>query len=751
MQKERMKTEDPRPTWPKPIAAPRLRLVVLLASASLALPSLAQSATPPAVGKKAPVELAAAVPLPPQKPGRKPAATSIAELIGAAADDAGAPVAEDADVPNLQDQPVTAAKPAAPPLGKPGGLAPVGFRLALKLLDAGDAAAASIAAYALPDRIDIKIIDWLVATGGLSGVSSARIADAMKKLPDWPGQQLMRLRFEQALSHEIKSPVEIVKAFGGQTPVSGDGTLLLARAYLAIGRKDDAAALIRAYWRDGKIPQDVETSIAKEFAGLLTPADHKARMDRLLYAEQSEPALRTAAFLGKDQRALATAVISVIKRSKSDKAFAAVPAALQKDPVYVYSRIQKLRRADKFEEAAALMLAAPRDPKVLVDPDAWWIERRMISRALIDKGDAKIAYKLVAGHAAESATLRAEAEFHCGWYALEFLHDPTTAKQHFATIETISSLPLTQSRAEYWLGRAAVAAGDTDAASVHFRKAGAYPTTFYGQLALARLGSRRLSLSAPPEADAAAKARFDSRELVQVIQRLTDANHDDRVDIFYRALAEQLSDPAEIALLAAMAERSGEHQIALQVGKVAAMRGLPVQTLAFPTSAIPTNAKTAPIELPVVYAVARQESSFNIGAVSAAGARGLLQLMPATAKKAASVAGLPFSEPRLTQDAAYNATLGAEHLGELFDGFGGSYVMTFASYNAGRSRILEWVKAHGDPRDPKVDVVDWIELIPFTETRNYVQRLMENLQVYRARLGSPALTIEADLRRGRVN
>ena len=174
----------------------------------------------------------------------------------------------------------------------------------------------------------------------------------------------------------------------------------------------------------------------------------------------------------------------------------------------------------------------------------------------------------------------------------------------------------------------------------------------------------------------------------------------------------------------------------VQVGKVAAMRGLPVQTLAFPTSAIPQNARTAPVELPVVYAVARQESSFNVAAVSSAGARGLLQLMPATAKKAASVAGLPFSEPRLTQDAAYNATLGAEHLGELFDGFGGSYVMTFASYNAGRSRILDWVKAHGDPRDPKVDVVDWIELIPFTETRIYVQRVMQNLQDYRDRLNT---------------
>jgi len=734
----------------RPIAIAGFRLIAASAAIGLVLPTLAEAAKLPASEGNGSIEIAGIVPQPPGRPGPKPPPTSIGQLISAAEDDSGgAPAAEDSDTP-LTSSPATVA-PITSILEKPGDLAPVGLKLALKLLEKGDPTAASLAAYALPDRTDIKIIEWLVATSGLPGVSAARIADAMKKLAGWPGQQLLRLRFEQELAHENKSPADVVSALAGLTPVSGEGTLVLARAYLALGRKEEAAQLIRPYWREGKIPQDAETAIAKEFEGLLTLSDHKARMDRLLYTEQSEPALRTAAFLGKDERALATAVISVIKRSRSDKAMAAVPASLQKDPVYLFARIQKLRRADKFQEAANLMLAAPRDPKVLVDPDAWWIERRLISRALLDKGDAKTAYRLVAGHAAESPTMRAEAEFHCGWYALEFLHDPATAKQHFAAIETISNMPLTQSRAEYWLGRAAAAASQSEEAASHFRKAGSYPTTFYGQLALARLGSRRLTLSAPPEADAAVRARFNSRELVQVIERLTGTRFEDRLDIFYRVLAEELTDPAEIALLAGLAERAGNHQVALQVGKVAATRGLPVQTLAFPTAAIPRNAKTAPVELPVVYAVARQESAFNVGAVSAAGARGLLQLMPATAKKAASAAGLPFSEPRLTQDAAYNATLGATQLNELFDGFGGSYVMTFASYNAGRSRVVEWVKAHGDPRDPKVDVVDWIERIPFTETRNYVQRLMENLQVYRARLGSPALTIEADLKHGRAN
>jgi soluble lytic murein transglycosylase len=191
-----------------------------------------------------------------------------------------------------------------------------------------------------------------------------------------------------------------------------------------------------------------------------------------------------------------------------------------------------------------------------------------------------------------------------------------------------------------------------------------------------------------------------------------------------------------------------DHNLALQLGKTAASRGIPVDTLAFPTSAIPKSAKTGSVDRAVVYAIARQESAFHPGAVSKAGARGLLQLMPATAKQMAKSAGVSYSQAKLTTDPAYNATLGAEFLGHLIDRYNGSYVMTFAAYNAGPSRVTEWVGIYGDPRDPKVDVVNWIESIPFTETRNYVQRIMENVQVYRARLGSPGLTIEKDLKRG---
>ncbi len=734
----------------------RLRSAAARTLTALALVLVAASPEALAAGKKGAPAVQVPVPTPRPQPtsdrAADPAATTgdpIGALIAQTPDESRA--AEDSDAPQAGDS-VSADAPPPPVLAPavPAALNSAGLKLALKLLDNDDPAAAMVAAYALPDPIDIKIVDWLVATSGSDKVPSARIQAIRQKLTDWPGQTLMRLRYEQAVAQEKLPPATVIKALGASTPISDSATISLAEAYVASGRQKDAATLIRSFWRSQNFSRSDEKTILSEFGDMLTAADHKARMDRLLYNGQSDDALRVANLLGKNELALAKAVAAAIKHNKNAyRQLTALPMAVRNDPLALYSRVQALRRADKIDQAADLLLSAPHSPSKLVDPNSWWIERRLISRALIDEHKAKLAYRIAAGHSGESTTYRAEAEFHAGWYALEFLHDPKTAARHFAEIAAISTMPLSLSRAEYWMGRAATAAGDKAAATAHFKRAGAYPTTFYGQLALARLGNTRLQLSSPPSPDAAVRARFANRELVRVIQHLTAAGRTNYVGLFYRHLADTLTDPAEIALLAAMADKDGEYQIALQIGKAAAVRGMPVDSLAFPTSAIPASAKMPRVEKSVVYAVARQESAFNPAAISRAGARGLLQLMPTTALHVAKSLGLGYSKARLTSDPAYNATLGAAHLGDLVDNFGGSYVMTFAAYNAGASRVAQWVKQHGDPRDPKVDVVDWIELIPFTETRNYVQRIMENLQVYRARLGEPALVIEADLRRGK--
>jgi soluble lytic murein transglycosylase len=661
-----------------------------------------------------------------------------------------APLMAPAGPPPVQIQTASAIEPPAPPAVvsiQRSIISEGAFKLAVRLFDTDNPNDALAAADALPDPVDAKIIKWLVAVYKSNNIPSSKLDEISRDLADWPGQTILRTRFEQAVEREKPGAEAVIRAFGGREPVSFDGTLLLARSYIATGQKAAAAAILRPQWRTEPLDDAFEAAIRKEFSGVLSKADHKARMDRMLYEEQSTRALRAAAALDANQQALAKAVIAVIKRDpKAGAALDGVPKALRKDPLYLYSRIQQLRRAEKIEAAAELMLSAPREADVLVDPDAWWVERRVLTRELMEKRDYRNAYRVAAAHAAESSSLRAEAEFHAGWLALEFLNDPNLAARHFAVIQTISKMPLSQSRAEYWLGRAAEAAGNRGEATRQYQLAAAYPTTFYGQLSLARLGAKSLPISAPPKPDAAAKKRFASLELVQVMQRLTEIKHDDRNTIFLRHLAETLTDPTQLALLTSMAK--DDHNLALQLGKTAASRGIPVDTLAFPTSAIPKSAKTGSVDRAVVYAIARQESAFHPGAVSKAGARGLLQLMPATAKQMAKSAGVSYSQAKLTTDPAYNATLGAEFLGHLIDRYNGSYVMTFAAYNAGPSRVTEWVGIYGDPRDPKVDVVNWIESIPFTETRNYVQRIMENVQVYRARLGSPGLTIEKDLKRG---
>lgn len=707
-----------------------------------------------AAGKDSPrTILASAVPMPrpsPLRAGRAATVQVSPDAIGALITGAGANEAtasEDSDAPQVQES--LAAPDVPPPTPRNVPLNVTGLKLALELLDKNDAAGASLAAYSLPNRVDIKIIEWMIATGSYSGVTAETMAGLAAKLPDWPSQSLMRLRYEQALARERPAPAVVIRALGGSKPASDDATLLLARAYLAVGRKDDAASLIRGFWRDSNFSEGIEKAILTDFSGLLRSTDHKWRMDRLIYAEREAEALRASKQLSKEQQALAKAIIAVVKqKSKAAQGLESVPASLRKDHLYTYARIQVLRRAGKIKEAGNILASASRDPKIIVSPDAWWVERRMISRLLIEAGDPRLAYALAANHSTETPTMRAEAEFHAGWYALEYLRDPTTASKHFTAITSFSTTPLSLSRAEYWLGRAAAAAGRRELATAHFQRAAAHPTSFYGQLAAARLGSARLAIPQPPAATVAILQRFTARELVEAIRHLSAAGYHERAAVIYRHLAETLTEPAEIAILAGMAEKDGKHPVALQVGRLAAARGLPVHALAFPTAAIPSSAKTPMVERPVVYAIARQESAFNPAAVSSAGARGLLQLMPATAKETAKIAGLPYDKGRLTSDPAYNATLGATYLGNLIDSFSGSYVMSFAAYNAGASRVAEWVKRYGDPRDPRVDVVNWIEMIPFTETRNYVQRIMENLQVYRARLGSPVLTIESDLRRG---
>ncbi|MFT4181010.1 MAG: lytic transglycosylase domain-containing protein [Rhizobium sp.] len=594
--------------------------------------------------------------------------------------------------------------------------------------------------------LDRHILTWAIATSGQPGVPSGEIAAAARELVGWPGLAGLRANSERALYTENPPADQVLAAFGNTQPETPEGAVVLSRALVSRGASAQAAKLIRRIWRDEALDKSFEDKILAEFAGLLSPADHKARMDYLLYRDRTAQAKRFGD-LGKAQ-SLYKAWAAVNNRSANAGALlAGIDAQWRKDPAYLFMRVENLRRQDKYDDAASLLTQIPRDRASLVNAGAWWNEQRIVSRGLVDQGNFKAAYRVVDASAAESPQDIGEAEFHAGWYALRGLQDGAAAATHFRKILQVSNGPISLSRAWYWLGRSAEAGGPGKAADF-YAKAASYPSTFYGQLAAEKLGRRMLNVTypAPTTED---RQRFQTLEAVQAITRLEAAGHGWRADALYRALAKQLQSPGEIALLTARAERSGNHQLSLQVGKIAYGRGIDVAALAFPIGVIPDNANISGSGKALAYAIARQESAFNPAAVSSANARGLLQLLPKTAKAVAGRHGMTYSDAKLTQDAGYNATLGAHYLGEQIDAFGGSYILTFVAYNAGPNKVPEWISRYGDPRGKSIDeVVDWIERIPFPETRNYVQRVMENYQVYKARLGQKT-DIERDLIYGR--
>ncbi|WP_244551968.1 lytic transglycosylase domain-containing protein [Rhizobium sp. RU33A] len=599
----------------------------------------------------------------------------------------------------------------------------------------------------MPAGLDRQMLTWSIAMSGLRDVPAAEIAAAQRQLTGWPGLKSFRANSEKALFRENPAPSAVLSAFGDTAPETTEGTMLLARAHLASGDTAKAASLIRTLWRTDALDEAAEDRIIKEFSALLRPTDHRARMDYLMYRDRASQAKRFAS-LGEAQ-SLYRAWAGLNSRAKNvDALIAAVDKSWAKDPALLYIRIENLRRQLRYEEAAKLLEQMPRERDKLVSGRAWWNEQRIIARGLADLGQYREAYRIVSRHVATEATDIADAEFHAGWYALRALNDPKTAGRHFARILEVSNRPLSASRAWYWLGRASEASKDGKARE-HFARAAQHSSTFYGQLAAARIDRPGIQIPYPkPSADE--RARFTQRESVQAIARYEAAGHGWRAQSLYRALADQLDSPGELALLSARAENSsGGHQLSLQIGKTAYARGIDVPALAFPVGVIPASANIAGSGKALAYAIARQESAFNPAAISPADARGLLQLLPSTARGVAARHGIAYQPEKLTRDPGFNATLGAHYLGEQIDAFGGSYIMTFIAYNAGPRKVPEWIERYGDPRGKSIDeVVDWIERIPFPETRNYVMRVMENYQVYKSRLGQKT-DIVHDLRFGR--
>jgi soluble lytic murein transglycosylase len=589
----------------------------------------------------------------------------------------------------------------------------------------------------IADPAGQKLVEWFILRHPETTANFSRYAAFIAANPEWPSTALLRRRAEARLWEE-RSDAAAVRGFIGDRPTSAKGRLALARVRLAEGDRDGAARLARDAWRADELSERLETDTYETFGDLLNRDDHRARMDRRIGAKDLAGAKRAAKRLGDDELAIVKACAAV--KGKADKAkdtLDDVASEARQDLGYTLCRIQWMLAQNRIDDAARLMLAAAPETMALQDTDQWWRERRSLARKLLDDGKFQTAYQVILPAALPANEYyRSDYHFMCGWIALRYLDDPAAAARHFARIDEGQANPTVLSRASYWRGRAAEALGDKDAMRSNYEAAARYPTAYYGQLARARLGRDQIELRAPSPVLASAGAPATD-ERVRAAEMLYEIGERDVVLYFAADLGEQSSDVAALEALGELTGRRNDARAMLQIGKPALGRGLALDHYAFPTIGIPPHRQLAPeIERSIIYSVARTESAFDQRDKSAANAVGLMQVTPEAGRDTAKRFGISYDWDRMVSDPVYNTQMGAAELSALLSEYKGSHIMTFAGYNAGRGRVRDWVKAYGDPRDPKVDAVDWVERIPFSETRNYVQRVMENLAVYRKRLGS---------------
>lgn len=590
-----------------------------------------------------------------------------------------------------------------------------------------------------------ELVDWLILTQPGNGAGFERIADFLDRHPEWPSGDTLIRRAEDALDGS-QSDARVVGWFGERSPLTANGRIRLGEALRRTGRADDGRQLIRDGWVLGNFGARDEKDIFKRSASLLTADDHAARLDRLLWERQVDAARRMLPRVDPSQRAVAEARIGLITRAGNvDKLVARVPAELASHGGLVYDRLRWRREKGLDGKVEELLMDPPDD---LGRAEKWWIERHWRARKALSEGRISEAYRLAADHGPLEGRSLAEAEWLAGWIALRFLNDHRAAETHFLRVHNTVRFPVSRARGAYWIARAADTNGERQRARQWYAEAAQHPTTYYGQLALLKLGERGpLQLPADPEPSPEDRSQFERRNLVQATRILAEAGQDQRLRTFLLRLQGLADRPEEHALVTRLAKDLGRINLAVAVAKRSAQAGVPLVAHSYPVVE-PLTRERSP-EPPLLLALSRQESEFNAGAVSSAGALGLMQLMPQTAREVARVMQVSYRRDQLTADPAYNVRLGSRYLGGLLDAWDGNYVLALAAYNAGEGRVRKWIREWGDPRRPDVDAIDWIELIPFSETRNYVQRVLESLQVYRQLLSpaaSQALLLEQDLR-----
>ncbi len=589
-----------------------------------------------------------------------------------------------------------------------------------------------------------SIVDWVaMRTPGAKLNFNERTA-FIESHPHWPALNEIK-RITEDIAEDSGGPDERLKWFAKAPPVTSAGRVAYADAALAAGDMPLAEKLARAAWIAGRFDASEERDFLSRFGRFITPEDHRARLEELLYAEQRGPAERMLTRVDLPKAAVGAVRMAFIAEAGNvEKLFQKLPPELATDSGLTYDRIKWRRARNRDDEARALL---PISPDTAPRTDLWWRERQLLARDSFENGRAAEAYTIVTNHGALDSVSVSEAEWLAGWLALRFLKDPEAALQHFQKVYDTVQLAANVSRGAYWTGRAAEAANRADIAAEWYRKAAIHVTTYYGQLALGRLSDTTVpTLPLDPTPSVQERDAFDAKDLAKAVRALADVSGTPYLRPFLLALAESSSFAVDRHMAAELANRLGRADLGVWIARQAGRDRIIIVTYGYP---VPSFGLPGAPERALQLAIMRQESNFDNTAQSPAGAMGLMQLMPATARAVARSAKENYNKNRLKSDPAYNARLGSLYLNSLVSEFDGSYIMAAAGYNAGPGRSRKWAQTFGDPRSPEVDAVDWVESIPFTETRNYVQRVMENVMVYRAILANTTTmppTLEKELK-----
>ncbi len=620
---------------------------------------------------------------------------------------------------------------------------------ALAAAKRGDVSGARMAMGSLQDPIARKIAQWQLVDSNAEALSFFELDAARRDLAGWPRGARRDSAAEKSLSTSGLDPARVVAWFGGAQPATAEGAMALASAWQATGRNKEATDLIRRTFRDKVFEADAQRSMIARFGSMLTPDDYVRRADILLYGQQGPAARDMVAMLSETGQAVARVRMAYRQNAgNANELYNSLTPDLQVQPGVVFERAAYLRRKGMDTLALPMVVNFPVPPTEEAST-AIWKERKQLIVGALKAGNSSGAYAAANNTQAIAPADIAESEFYAGWIALTRLRQPDAAAAHFAQIAAVGASPITRGRALYWQGRAAEAQGDPIAAQAFYSEGARHTTTFYGQLAAEKAGMKELRLPRDPVITQADRTRFYGREQVRAARILADIGQRDLFRSLVLYIDDTLPNAEESALLVDLARGYGDQDLAMRAVRTAAQRGMILTERGYPLLDHHFTPGPGAAETAFVYSISRQESNFDPAARSGVGARGMMQLMPATASLVARKLGESHSVERLG-DAPYNMRLGSVYLGDMVRTFSGSYIMAAAAYNAGPGRPAQWAGLCGDPRGAATDPLDFIECIPFSETRNYVMRTLETTMVYRARLagGVTPLTLSSDLKRG---